>query len=123
MIILIGYPSCSTCKRVEKQLKILNIDYVYRDVTQDTPSGEELLDYFERSGESSLKKLINTSGVMYREENYKDKLKGLTPKETFEKVSENGMLIKRPILVTDYKVYIGKNIQKYIEEIQSKKGE
>lgn len=118
MITLIGYPSCSTCKAVEKQLKDYNVDYVYRDITKNTPSTEELLDYYKRSEESSIKKLINTSGVLYREGNYKDRINDLPPKETFEIIAEDGMLIKRPILVTNQKVYVAKNIQSFFNEIE-----
>lgn len=115
MITLIGYPPCSTCKAVAKQLKQMDIDYVYRDITEDVPSKDELLEIFQKSGHTSVKKLLNTSGVLYREGNYKDKLANLSIEEIFEEVSKDGMLIKRPILVTESKAYIGKDIQTFMD--------
>lgn len=118
MNILIGYERCSTCKAIEKQLKAKEIPYQFREITEDIPSAEELMAWFKLSGENSIKKLMNTSGTLYREKNYKEKLMGLSEMEQLKLVAENGMLIKRPILITDTnEVYIGKAVEEYITQL------
>ncbi len=117
MITLVGYGKCSTCKAIEKLLKAKNITYSYREITEDIPSVEELMHWYKLSKLDSIKKLMNTSGTLYRQENLKDKLNGLNDKQQFECIAKNGMLIKRPILIVDQEeVYVGKDVQAYITE-------
>ena len=118
MYTLICYKKCSTCRQLEKELKKVNIEYQYREITEDTPSASELLGWFHKSGETSIKKIMNTSGSKYRELNMKDQLKDLEPAQQLELIAQDGMLIKRPILLdSEGLVYIGPKAFQHMEEI------
>ena len=106
MNILIGYPKCSTCKNAEKFLKDNNIKYEYRDIKLNTPTKEELIDIIETSN-LDIKKFFNTSGLVYRSLNLKDKLDNMNFDEKIVLLSSDGMLIKRPILLINNKVLVG----------------
>ena len=106
MNILIGYPKCSTCKNAEKFLKDNNIKYEYRDIKLNTPTKEELIDIIKTSN-LDIKKFFNTSGLVYRNLNLKDKLDNMNFDEKVVLLSSNGMLIKRPILLINNKVLVG----------------
>ena len=97
--IFINYPKCSTCKKAKKVLEEKKIKYVDRNIVTDTPSYEELKEIIEKSG-LSVSKFFNTSGLLYRSMNLKEELKN-------KLLASNGMLIKRPILLTDDKVLVG----------------
>lgn len=118
MYTLICYHACSTCKGIEKQMKSQGLVYYYREITEDIPSGQELMDWYQRSGETSLKKMMNTSGTKYREGHLKDRLQGKSDQEQLDILSEDGMLIKRPILLTpEGQVFIGKAVQHYLDHL------
>ena len=116
-MLFIEYPKCTTCKRAYKYLNENNIPFhtvfdenfveVERvNIVECTPSKEELSDYMERSG-LEPKKFFNTSGKLYKEMNLKDKVKDMSKEEVCELLATNGMLIKRPLLVTEDKVLVG----------------
>ncbi len=105
-VIIIGYPKCSTCKKAEDWLKEQNIKYVYRDIVGDNPKAEELKKWYEEN-EYPLKRFFNTSGLIYREKNLKDILPTLSEEEQLALLAENGMLVKRPLLLKDGKIAIG----------------
>lgn len=116
MTTLIGYKKCSTCKDVEKFLQEKGIDYSYREIDKDTPSKKELTEFKEKSG-LDTNKFFNSSGNSYRELGLKDKKDQMSDEEKFDLMEKDGMLIKRPILVTDNTVILGRaNIKKYFEE-------
>lgn len=118
MYTLICYKNCSTCKDVEKSLKNLELAYNYREITEKVPTSQELWTWYHASGVSSLKKIMNTSGAKYRELNLKDKLKGLSELQQLELISQDGMLIKRPILLgPDKQVYIGPMVKEYLAQM------
>lgn len=122
MYTLVGYKPCSTCRAIEKSLKNLNLSYQYREITEDIPSADELWQWYQISGENSVKKLMNTSGTLYRELDMKSQLMDLTEKEQLELIVQNGMLIKRPILLTPQgEVFIGKRVSEYLENLQNGK--
>lgn len=122
MITLVGLPQCSTCKNIEKLLKQHNLEYVYRDITQDVPTASELEAWFSRSGETSFKKIVNTSGIKYRELNLKEVLATQSLSEQFATIAQDGMLIKRPIIVMDSgEVYWGAKATEYAQSLE--KGE
>ncbi len=104
--VFIHYPKCSTCKNALKVLEEGGMTPIKRDIVMDTPSSQELKNIIEKSG-LEFKKFFNTSGMVYREMGLKDKVKDMTLDEAVELLSSNGMLIKRPILVTDNKVLVG----------------
>lgn len=114
---LICYKKCGTCRKVENILNEKGIEYSYRHIDKDNPSKEEIKDFHERSA-LDIKKLFNTSGRIYRDLNLKDKLKNMTLEEKYEILSTDGMLVKRPIIITDdNKVLIGKDAREYVENL------
>ena len=114
--LFINYPKCSTCKKAEKFLKENNIEFINRNIVQENPSAEELALWMEKSG-LEPRKFFNTSGVLYREMNLKDKIKTMSKEEMIEILSTNGMLVKRPLLVMDDKVLVGFKEENYKEII------
>ena len=112
----INYPKCSKCKKAEKFLKENNIEFINRNIVEENPSAEELALWMEKSG-LEPRKFFNTSGVLYREMNLKDKIKTMSKEEMIEILSTNGMLVKRPLLVMDDKVLVGFKEENYKEII------
>lgn len=113
-MIFIGYKKCSTCKRISKQMDEKNISYKYREIDKENPSREELESWYQKSG-LDIKKFFNTSGKVYRENNLKDKLKTMDLDEKLDLLSKDGMLVKRPILLDGDKIFVGNQVEKYIE--------
>ena len=114
--LFINYPKCSTCKKAEKFLKENNIEFINRNIVEENPSAEELALWMEKSG-LEPRKFFNTSGVLYREMNLKDKIKTMSKEEMIEILSTNGMLVKRPLLVMDDKLLVGFKEENYKEII------
>ncbi len=105
-MILIEYKKCSTCKNANKYLKQKNINYQTREITTNTPTTKEL-DTWIKKYNIDIKKLFNTSGLVYKNLNPKDKLNTLNYEEKLTLLASNGMLIKRPILITENNIFIG----------------
>ncbi|HEY8365439.1 MAG TPA: arsenate reductase family protein [Haloplasmataceae bacterium] len=114
MIKFYCYPKCSTCQKAKKFLDMNNVNYELIDIKKVKFS---ILDikYFHQHSQKELRKLFNTSGILYKEMNLKDKIKSMSEDEIYEVLSSDTMLIKRPILVTAQKVYIGFNEDEYQE--------
>lgn len=104
-MIFIYYNRCSTCIKAKKHLSQLGIDFIEQDIASGIPY-EQLKQYVETS-QLDINKFFNTSGKIYKENNYKEKIKTMTFEEKLHVLSENGMLIKRPILVGDDFVLVG----------------
>lgn len=102
----ICYPKCTTCKKAQAWLDKNEIKYTLRDIKENNPSYEELKGWYEKSG-IPLKKFFNTSGLIYRSMNLKDKLAEMSDEEQLQLLSTDGMLVKRPILLKDGKVITG----------------
>ncbi|HCL01959.1 MAG TPA: ArsC family transcriptional regulator [Lachnoclostridium phytofermentans] len=100
------YPKCSTCIKARKWLEKNQIAFESRDITVNNPTKEELKVWQEKSG-LPFTKFFNTSGLLYREQNLKEKIKVMTVEEMVEILSTNGMLVKRPILVGNDFVLVG----------------
>lgn len=115
-MLFVQYPKCTTCKKALKFLKDNNIDVQDRNITEEVPTAEELKVWIEKSG-LEFKKFFNTCGKVYKEMNLKDKVKDMSLDEAVELLSTNGMLIKRPILVSDDKVLVGFKEAEYKEII------
>lgn len=110
------YPKCTTCKKARKWLTEHNVDFEERHIAEDNPSKEEIAAWHERSG-LPIKKFFNTSGQVYRNNNIKDKLKDMSVEEQYELLASDGMLVKRPILVTDDFVLVGFKEKEYEEKL------
>ena len=105
-MLFIGYPKCSTCVKAKKWLDARGASYEYRHIAERNPTAEELRLWAEKSG-LPLKKLFNTSGQLYRSLNLKERLPAMTEVEMLDLLASDGMLVKRPILVTDGAVLVG----------------
>ncbi len=112
MVTFICYPKCTTCKKAQAWLEENNIPYTLRNIKDENPTKEELSLWHSLSGEP-LKKFFNTSGLLYRSMELKDKLKTMNEDEMLELLSSDGMLVKRPLIVTEDKVLIGFKEEKY----------
>ena len=106
MYLFIEYPKCSTCKRAKKFLDDNNISYQDRNIVTDNPSKEEIEKFLKISG-MDIKSFFNTSGNLYKQLNLKDKLQSMSLDEKIALLSTDGMLVKRPILVSDDFVLTG----------------
>lgn len=104
--IFIQYPKCSTCQKAKKWLETNNIEFQDRNIITETPTIQELNKWITKSGKD-IKKWFNTSGLKYKELNLKEKLNTMTDEEKIELLASNGMLIKRPILISDKGVFVG----------------
>ena len=114
---IICYSKCSTCKGVLKTMDEKNLSYELRDIKEENPSKEEIKKWHE-STDYDIKRFFNTSGMIYRQENLKEKLKDMTLDEKYEKLASDGMLVKRPILfLDDGKILVGPDVKKYIESL------
>jgi arsenate reductase (glutaredoxin) len=104
--IAICYPKCGTCQKAEKWMKSNEIEYSYRPIKEENPSKDELKLWLEKSG-LPISKFFNTSGLLYKEHNMKDKVKVLSENELLDILASNGMMVKRPILLANDKVLVG----------------
>ncbi|MDE7010320.1 MAG: arsenate reductase family protein [Oscillospiraceae bacterium] len=99
-MLFIHYPKCSTCQKARAWLDVRGVSYEARDIKEDRPTLEELREWQRRSG-LPLKRFFNTSGMLYRDLGLKDKLPGMSEEEQLALLSSDGMLVKRPLLITD----------------------
>lgn len=106
MIQFICYPKCTTCKKAQKWLDDNKVEYELRDIKENNPSFEELSAFYKMSG-LPLKKFFNTSGLLYKTMNLKDKLSAMSEEEQLRLLSSDGMLVKRPIAVGRNFVLVG----------------
>ena len=105
-MLFICYPKCSTCQKAQKWLDSNGISYDLRDIKTDNPSREELAEWYRSSG-LPLKKFFNTSGMLYRSLELKDKLPDMSEDEQLDLLASDGMLVKRPLLINGGKVLVG----------------
>ena len=105
-MLFLEYPPCSTCKKAKNWLNEKGISYEDRHIKENNPSYEELKCWYERSG-LPLKKFFNTSGLQYRALELKDKLSSMSEEEQLRLLASDGMLVKRPMLVTEHAVLVG----------------
>lgn len=103
---IICYPACSTCKKAITFLNARSIEYTYRDIKKDRLDKEELREFLKKSN-LPLKRFFNTSGQLYRSLNLKDRIQGMDEEEMLDLLSSDGMLVKRPLLVSDQFVLVG----------------
>ena len=106
MMLFIQYPKCTTCQKAKKWLDAHGISYEDRHIKEQNPTYEELKAWQEKSG-LPLKKFFNTSGLLYKSLNLKEKLPVMTEEEQLRLLASDGMLVKRPIVVKDGLVLTG----------------
>ena len=106
-MLFLCYPKCSTCRKAQKWLDEHDVDYDIRDIKTENPDLAELELWHQASG-LPLKKFFNTSGQLYRSLELSKKLPGMSDAEQYALLASDGMLVKRPILITDdNKVLVG----------------
>ena len=106
MVLFLEYPKCSTCQKARKWLDAQGVAYTDRHIVSENPTAAELKAWQKKSG-LPLKKFFNTSGMLYRELELKDKLSTMSDQEQLELLASNGMLVKRPILVLADTILVG----------------
>ncbi|MCR4890567.1 MAG: arsenate reductase family protein [Lachnospiraceae bacterium] len=100
------YDKCGTCRKAKKWMDEHGIEYEVRPIKEENPSEEELREWIPKSG-LPVKKFFNTSGQLYRSMGMKDKLPSMTEDEVISLLASDGMLVKRPIFISDGKVLVG----------------
>ena len=106
MIKFICYPKCTTCQKAKKWLDDNKIEYEPRDIKLDNPTLEELTEWHKKSG-LPLKKFFNTSGLLYKSLDLKNKLTTMTDDEMLKLLTTDGMLVKHPLLIGEDFVLVG----------------
>ena len=106
MLKFICYPKCTTCQKARKRLDDNGIKYEFRDIKLDNPTLDELTGWYKKSG-LPLKKFFNTSGLLYKSLDLKNKLPTMTEDEMLKLLASDGMLVKRPLLIGDDFVLVG----------------
>ena len=106
MVKVYCYPKCSTCRKAIKYLNEQMVEYDLTDIKEDNPDKKTLKEAIDISG-LPVRKLFNTSGNLYKEMNLSTKLPSMTEEEMIEILSSDGMLVKRPLLITDDYVLVG----------------
>lgn len=116
-MIFICYPKCSTCQKAKKWLDENRIEYTERHIVEENPTYEELKSWYTRSG-LPLKKFFNTSGMLYKEMQLKDKLPDMNEEEQLRLLATNGMLVKRPLIVGDGVILTGFKEKEWAEKLK-----
>ena len=106
MITFVCYPKCTTCQKARKWLDENQIAYKFRDIKTDNPSFDELTAWYHASG-LPLKRFFNTSGLLYKSMDLKNKLPTMSEEEMLKLLSTDGMLVKRPLVIGDDFVLVG----------------
>lgn len=105
-MLFVEYPKCSTCQKAKKWLDEHGLSYEDRHIVENNPTYEELKDWHARSG-LPLKRFFNTSGLLYKSMQLKDKLPDMSEEEQLKLLATDGMLVKRPVIVMEDKVLTG----------------
>ncbi|WP_296888503.1 arsenate reductase family protein [uncultured Methanobrevibacter sp.] len=115
-MLFVYYPKCSTCRKAKKWLEENNLEFQEKDIVEDNPTVEELKEWYQKS-DLPLKRFFNTSGMKYRELKLKDKLPEMSDDEQLELLATDGMLVKRPVIVTDDVVLTGFRQKEWEEKL------
>ena len=116
MLEFICYPKCTTCQKAKKWLDDNKIEYTLRDIKEDNPSFDELSVWYKMSG-LPLKKFFNTSGLLYKSMELKDKLPTMSEEEQLKLLATDGMLVKRPLLKGEDFVLVGFKESEWSEKL------
>lgn len=117
MLTFICYPKCTTYQKAKKWLDDNKIEYDLRDIKEDNPSFDELSAWYKASG-LPLKKFFNTSGLLYKSMELKDKLPTMPEDEQLKLLASDGMLVKRPLVIGKDFVFIGFNESEWNEKLK-----
>ena len=117
-MLFIHYPKCSTCQKAKKWLDENKKEYTERHIVENNPTYDELKEWHAKSG-LPLKKFFNTSGLLYKEMQLKDKLPTMSEEEQLQLLATNGMLVKRPLVVTEDTVLVGFKEAEWVEKLQT----
>ena len=104
--LFIEYPKCSTCQKAKKWLEDNKIEFIDRHIVENNPSKEELTKWIKES-KLDIKRWFNTSGLKYKELKLKEKLQNMTEEEKIKLLASDGMLVKRPVIITDRGILTG----------------
>lgn len=115
-MLFICYPKCTTCQKARKWLESQHIPYEMRDIKIENPSKEELKEWYKKSG-LPLKRFFNTSGILYKEMKLKDKLSQMSEEEQLDLLATDGMLVKRPIVVSEDTILTGFKEKEWEEKL------
>ena len=116
-VLFVEYPKCSTCQKAKKWLDGHGVSYEERHIKEQNPSAEELRAWHEKSG-LDIKRFFNTSGILYKEMQLKEKLPSMTLEEKYALLATDGMLVKRPLAVTQDRVLVGFKEQEWEEALK-----
>lgn len=116
-MLFIEYPKCSTCQKAKKWLDENGFEYESRHIKEENPSYEELKAWYEQSG-MPLKKFFNTSGMLYKSMQLKDKLPQMSDEEQLKLLSTDGMLVKRPLIISDKAILTGFRVKEWEEKLK-----
>lgn len=116
-MLFIEYPKCSTCQKAKKWLDENGVEYTDRHIVENNPTYEELKEWHERSG-LPLKSFFNTSGMLYKSMQLKDKLPTMSDDEQLKLLATDGMLVKRPLIVSDDFVLTGFKEKEWTEKLK-----
>lgn len=116
MLKFICYPKCTTCQKAQKWLDEHNIEYEFREIKSENPTQEELTAWYHMSG-LPLRKFFNTSGLLYKSMDLKNKLPSMSEEEMLQLLASDGMLVKRPLLISDGSALVGFKEQQWAENL------
>lgn len=116
-MLFIEYPKCSTCQKAKKWLDENGFQYQDRHIKEQNPTLEELKEWYEKSG-LPLKRFFNTSGLLYKSMNLKDKLPSMSEEKQLALLASDGMLVKRPIIVCDNLILTGFREKEWEEKLK-----
>lgn len=116
-MLFIEYPKCSTCQKAKKWLDENEFKYESRHIKEENPTYEELKEWHRKSG-MPLKKFFNTSGMLYKSMQLKDKLPNMSEDEQLMLLASDGMLVKRPIIISDKAILTGFREKEWTEKLK-----
>ena len=116
-MLFIEYPKCTTCQKAKKFLVDNGVTFTARHIKEENPTFDELKLWYEKSG-LPLKKFFNTSGLLYKSMDLKNKLPQMSEEEQLKLLSTDGMLVKRPIQITNDRILVGFRENDWLEAIK-----
>ena len=118
-MLFVCYPKCTTCQKAKKWLDEHGVAYDFRDIKEENPTENELREWRARSG-LPLKRFFNTSGLQYKALHLKDRLPDMSEDEQFALLASDGMLVKRPLLISEKCVLVGFKEAEYRQMVEDK---
>ena len=115
-MLFLCYPGCSTCQKARRWLDERGAEYELRNIKEQNPTEAELRTWVKKSG-LPLKRFFNTSGIQYKSLSLKDRLPGMSEDEQFALLASDGMLVKRPLLITEDTVIPGFKEEQYVSAL------